>query len=307
MKSDAAPSQSDLPDARIKTRRIGFSLVWMVPIIAAAVAGYLIYQRMAEFGRTITIHFDDVTGLKRGQTTLQYRGTDIGMVSDVTLSDDAKHATVKIRLRSQADSVAREGSFFWIVRPQLSLGTVSGLGTLVTGPYIEVLPGDGAPKTEFKGTETSPRVIDPRGLHVVLHTKEGNSLHAGVPVYYRGIEVGSVQSTRLSSLATSVEIHCVIRRRYAPLVRSDSKFWNITGLDVRLGLFRGAEVNIESMKTLLIGGIAFATPNPPVGQPVENGTIFVLHEKAEKEWQQWTPRIELPDENSSRLPPPLNP
>jgi paraquat-inducible protein B len=120
-------------------------------------------------------------------------------------------------------------------------------------------------------------------------------LRPGSPVYYRGIEVGTVQDIRLSSNAVAAEIHLFIRQRYARLVRSGSRFWNVSGVDVNVGLFRGVEVNVESLRSLVLGGVAFATPIDPKAEPVRNGTVFNLYEKPEKEWLDWAPAIPIAD------------
>jgi len=104
--------------------------------------------------------------------------------------------------------------------------------------------------------------IDPHGLTIILVASHGGSLHTGQPIYYRGIEVGAVRQARLSTNSTTVKIECVIRQRYANLVRPESRFWNVTGLEVRVGLFRGAELSIESLKSLFLGGIAMARAGP---------------------------------------------
>ncbi len=296
---NASPQESDLPSANIRVKSRSASLIWLVPILAAVVAGYLIYQRIQAFGPTITIQFRDVTGIKPGQTPLQYRGAEIGQVTSVALSPDRQSVTVRVKLRRHAESVAKGDSVFWIVRPQVGLGNITGLGTIITGPYVDVLPGSGQAATKFTGVERSPIVIDPEGLAITLHSDHSGSLRGGVPVYYRGIEVGTVRETRLNTNATSVEIHCIIRHRYAPLVRPESKFWNVTGVDVRVGLFRGAEVNIESLKSLVIGGIAFATPAGVSAGPVAAGLPFILHDQAEKDWLKWAPRIPLPPDGAS--------
>jgi paraquat-inducible protein B len=242
-----------------------------------------------------------VNGVKPGQTPVRYRGANVGEVTSVALSEDLRYAVIEAKLRRNATALAREGSSFWLVRPHVGRGDISGLGTIITGPYIEVLPGQGKAVTEFTGFEHSPMVLDPRGLNVVLLSGRGESLRAGVPIYYRGIEVGAVRETRLSTNAAVVEIACVIRRNYAPLVRPESKFWNVTGLDVRVGLFRGAEVNVESLKSLLIGGIAFATPDDFGPEPARDGMIFRLYDQPETQWSEWTPRIAIvPEEPGSR-------
>jgi len=291
--------RSDLPTATVVKRRLQFSVVWVIPLVALGIAGYQVYQHAREFGPAISIHFRDASGIRPGRTIVQYRGAEIGKVDSVALSADHQYAVVKIKLRRQVNSLAREGSSFWIVSPQLGLGNITGLGTIVSGAYIEVSPGDGQSKKEFIGVENSPRMIDPRGRLVILRTDHGGSLRAGVPIYYRGVEVGAVKETKLSSDASAVEIHGVIRERFSALVTPESKFWNVTGMDVRVGLFRGAEINVESLKSLLLGGIAFATPERVGDHPARDGMIFRLHEEADKSWLKWSPSIQIPPEPAS--------
>ena len=307
MNHKAPYADDDMPQAKTRKSKLNLPVIWIVPAVAALVAGCLVYQRLHEFGATITIRFDDVEGVKPGQTPLQYRGADIGQVKSVELDENQKFATVEVKLRRNAAAVARDGSSFWIVRPQVGAGNLTGLGTLITGPYIGVLPGQGKPATDFVGVENPPMVIDPSGLSLILLTGQGESLRTGVPIYYRGIEVGAVRETRLSTNAATVEIHCVIRRRYAPLVRSETKFWNVSGLDVRFGLFSGAEVNVESLRSLLIGGIAFATPEDSKGGTVKDGMVFRLYDKAEKEWSAWSPQIAIGSDDNEELSPQQKP
>jgi paraquat-inducible protein B len=142
-------------------------------------------------------------------------------------------------------------------------------------------------------------MIDPNGRLVILRTDHGGSLRAGVPIYYRGVEVGSVKETKLSADASAVEIHGVIRERFAALVTPESKFWNVTGMDVRVGLFRGAEINVESLKSLILGGIAFATPERVNDRPAQDGMVFRLYDEADKNWLKWSPSIQLSPQPAS--------
>ena len=136
--------------------------------------------------------------------------------------------------------------------------------------------------------------LEGKGLKVVLVTGRAGSLRPGSPVYYRRDEVGTIQDIRLSTNAATVEIHLFIKQLYARLVRNGSKFWNVSGLDVNVGLFRGLEVNVESLRSMVLGGTAFATPNDPKDTPVKNGTVFPLYDKPEKEWLDWAPPIKIP-------------
>ncbi len=288
----------ELPKAKVKIRRWIFPVVWVVPVIAAIVAGYVVYDRVREFGPRITIRFKDGSGVKIGQTPIKYRGVPIGEVKAVELSEDQRHVLVKARLRRSAASIAREGSVFWIVRPEVGIGgNITGLGTVISGPEIDVLPGTGKAKSEFIGLDVPPVALERKGLKIVLRSSRLGSLKRNSPVYYRGIEVGAAQDTQLSATATTVDIPVFIKQRYANLVRSGSKFWNVSGVDVSIGLYRGMEINMESLRSLVAGGTAFATPNDPKAQPAKDGTVFQLYDKPQKEWLEWTPAIPIPPES----------
>jgi len=289
-----------LPRAKVRPRRWSFPVMWVVPVVAALIAGYLVYDQVREFGPKITIRFKDGSGLKAGRTPVQYSGVRIGEVKEVKLSDDLRDVVVEARLLRSAASFAREGSVFWIVRLGTELQDISNLGTVITGAYIQVLPGTGEPKSDFVGMEGSQAALEPDGLEIVLHAKRLASLKPNSPVYYRGIEVGTVRAVQLGANATVAEIHVLIRPRYVKLVRSTSKFWNTSGADVKFGLFRGLEINVESLKSLVAGGIAFATPSDPRARPVNNGAVFPLYEEPAKDWLEWAPRIAIPAEENSR-------
>jgi len=211
-----------------------------------------------------------------------------------------RDVVVEVRLLRSVASIAREGSVFWIVRLGTELQDISNLGTVITGAYIQVLPGTGEPKSDFVGLEGSKVALDPGGLEIVLRTSRLGSLKPSSPVYYRGIEVGAVRTVQLSSDATVAEIHLQIKPRYVKLVRGGSKFWNASGADVKLGLFSGLEINVESLKSLVGGGIVFATPSDAKSRQAMNGAVFALYEQPAKEWLEWAPRISIPPEENSR-------
>jgi paraquat-inducible protein B len=278
----------------IVRHRRRMSVVWVVPIIAAAVAGYLVYQRMAQGGPRITIRFKDGSGLRPGQSTIKYRGVTVGEVRSLALSKDLKTVEVEARLERGAEALAKEGTIFWIVRPAIGVANVSGLSTIISGPHIEALPGSGASKKIFEGAENPPASPEDKGLKIVLIAADRGSLRVGSPVYYRGIEVGAVQKLRLSDDARRIEVDTLIRHPYAPLVRAESKFWNASGLNVDIGLFKGAQVNVESLQSLISGGLSFATPDgPKAGEAAKDGAIFALYEEPKKEWLGWAPAIPL--------------
>jgi len=212
-----ATTPDALPAARIRRRRrYPVYVVWLVPLIAAVVAGVLVYERITEYGPTVTIMFRDATGLKPRQSEVRYRGVAVGEVSALELSPDLAYVVVTARVRREAANIAREGSVFWIVRPEVGIETVRGLTTVITGPYIEVFPGSGRQKTEFVGVERPSPALGRRGLRVTLATAHLTSIRPRTAVYYRGVEVGMVSATALSGDATAAHVRVLIEPRYAP-------------------------------------------------------------------------------------------
>ena len=293
-REEERPAAGPLPAAALRPRRFRLPLVWIVPLVAAVVAGSLVYNRLQEFGPTITITFRDASGVKPDQTEIRYRGVPVGQVTTIELTSHQERVAVTARLRRTAAGLARDGSLFWIVRPEVGFGTVRGLSTVLTGAYIQSVPGRGKARKDFTGLESASPTLGQPGLTVTLASRQLGSVRLGSPVFYRGIEVGSVTATDLSPDAAAAQIKVFLPQRYARLVRVGSRFWLVGGVDVNLGLFRGLEVNVESLRALVAGGIAFATPEDASGAPVKDGTLFLLHEKPQLEWLDWLPKIPVP-------------
>lgn len=290
--AERAP-EAALPAATIRRRRWRIPFVWIVPLIAALIAGTLVYNRLQEFGPTIAISFRDASGVKPDQTEIRYRGVPVGQVTTIELSEDQSRVVVTAQLRRTAAGLAREGSLFWVVRPEVGFGTVRGLSTVLTGSYIQAIPGHGKGRRDFTGLESASPTLGQPGLNLILSARQLSSVRVGSPVAYRGIEVGSVTGAALSRDATSAQLEVFIEQRYARLVRMGSRFWLVNGVDVNFGLFRGLQINVESLRTLVGGGIAFATPDDSSGN-VKDGTLFLLHERPQPEWLDWHPKISLP-------------
>jgi paraquat-inducible protein B len=282
----------ELPRARVRRRRL-FRLVWVVPVIAFGVAAWLVFQHFRAIGPEIRITFNDGAGLRVGQTPVKYRGVAIGEVSRVELSPDQKQVVVRVRLVRSAASIASEGTSFWIVRPTVGWGSVTGLNTVLSGPEIQALPAtkEGESQREFKGLEAAPVGFETAGLKLILRAERPTSLKANSPVYYRGVEVGVVQVIDLSPNAASADVHLLIFQRYAPLVREGSAFWNVSGVNLKGNILKGLEVDFESLRALVTGGIEFASP--PNSARAKAGTIYFLHAEAKKEWLAWAPQIKI--------------
>ncbi len=285
------PKEETLPKARIKRGRSSW-LLWLVPLGAAALCAWFAYRDFASSGPEITIFFNNADGLEEGNTQVKYRGANVGQVKTIALTEDHRRVKVTARLAGSARSLARAGSIFWIVRPEVNVGAISGLRTIISGEYIAVRPGSGPFTNLFTGAHKAPLVEQPQALLISLLAPSLGSVQEQTPVFYRGIQVGEVLDYRLENDARAVVLHARVWKDYAPLVRYNSQFWNAGGLSVHGGLFKGLEIGAESLKTMIGGGIEFATP-PNFQLMATNGTAFVLHEKNEEKWKTWAPAINV--------------
>jgi paraquat-inducible protein B len=258
---------------------------------------YTDYDSAHETGVAIQITFKG-GGLDEN-AKIQYRGITVGTVDSVVLSKSLDKVVVSAHLDPHVRAFAREGTRFWIVKPEVGLAKVSHLGTLITGKYIEVRPAKkkGKFKWKFVGLQTPPMEKPTKtGLNIKLTAEQLGSIKEGDKVYYREIVVGHVASYELAKTADQVLIHLNIQQRFAPLVRKNTVFWNASGIGVNWSLFKGLHVHTESLESILAGGVAFATPdNDKMGNRAKENAVFPLHAEVKDEWLKWKPTIKLPD------------
>lgn len=257
---------------------------------------YSSQEQALEKGVALTIRVPRGDGLNPG-TAIRYKGLDVGKVERIELTDDLQAVILHARVTQATQQIARVGTQFWVVKPEVSLTRAANLETLVTGQYIEVQPSaqKAALKLDFTAAEAPPKAsVREQGLRLVLSAARRGSIKPGVVVSYREVPVGKVTDFELGPTSDRVLIHILIEPRYAPLVRTGSRFWNASGIGVDAGLFSGVKVRTESLEALLEGGIAFASPdNPQMGGPAQVGQTFALHDEVKEEWLRWAPKIAL--------------
>lgn len=272
------PPQPSVPDIVVRARRT-LPVIWIIPLVAAVVAGSMWYEAVRERGPEIVIHFETASGLDGGKTRLRVKDVSVGVVSSIALNDDLSGVTVTARMERGTEPYLRDSTRFWVVRPSFGLGGISGLETVVSGAYIEMDPGaSGEPTTTFTGLETPPlSPVDAPGLQVTLLADGKGSLDVGSYVYHRQIEVGRVEGVRWVDGLQGVAFDVYIEAPFADLVRANTRFWNVSGVRVSLGA-DGLAVQTESLDSLLGGGVAFGLPDDePPSAAAPSGSVFTVH------------------------------
>lgn len=276
MQTTSSVLDHDLPSPAEKKRR-GISIVWVIPLVAAFIAAWLAFTTLAEKGPTITIDFKTAEGLEAGKTKVKYKDVEVGHVTDVRLAEDLSHITITAEMVKGAEPYMNDGTRFWIVRPRVGAGGISGLSTLVSGAYVEVDPGDGDMSDAFVGLEEPPLISsDVAGREFVLRSDKLGSVSRGSPIHYRGLEVGEIIGHELDADGQGVTLHAFVEAPYDALVSERTRFWNISGIDFEMSA-DGVSLSTGSLQSLLIGGVAFDTPVSTItSEPAEAGAEFAL-------------------------------
>ncbi|ELI6452814.1 MCE family protein [Yersinia ruckeri] len=246
-------------EAQIRHKR-RISPFWLLPFIALLIAGWLVYTNWQDRGAEVTIDFQSAAGIVAGRTPIRYQGVEVGTVQSISLSKDLRSIVVTASIKSDLEDSLREGTQFWLVTPKASLAGVSGLDALVGGNYIGMMPGTGPSQTHFTALDTQPKFrLNTGELMIHLNAKDLGSLNTGSLVYYRKIPVGKVYDYNIAADNNGVTVDVLIDRRFAHLVKNETRFWNVSGFKGDFSL-SGASVQMESLAALVNGAIAFDSP-----------------------------------------------
>lgn len=274
---DATGFQPAVGDPVVTRHRWQTALVWMVPAVAALIGLSMLLHAWLSAGPEIAITFRTAAGLEAGKTPVKYRDVTVGVVSSIALGQDGSRVVATVSLDKSAASLVRADTRFWVVRPRIGVGGVSGIDTLLTGAYIGLDKGTSTETGKvFAGLETPPAVIGGMpGKSFTLDTDDLGSLDIGSPVYYRHIQVGRVTAYDFSRDGQGVRLSIFVDAPYDRFVRKSTRFWNASGIDVSLSA-SGLKLNTQSLATVVAGGIAFATPPGEAKDPAPARGRFVL-------------------------------
>jgi len=275
----------DVPEAVVKMRK-QFSIVWVVPLVALLIGGWLAFKAISEKGPTITITFKTAEGLEAGKTKVKFKNVEVGQVESITLGEAGSGLViVTAEMVKGAKEHLTENTRFWVERARIGAGGAAGLGTLFAGAYIGIDLGEPGGKEilSFKGLEIPPVITTGLpGSHFKLKAEKLGSLNVGSPIYYRQIKVGQVVAYKMVEDGAAVDFKIFIHAPYHEYVRKNTRFWNASGLEVSVDA-SGIQVKTESFVTMMIGGIAFETPTDSGPSPAaKEGDAFQLYESREK-------------------------
>ncbi|MGI3777142.1 MAG: intermembrane transport protein PqiB [Janthinobacterium lividum] len=297
-RDDGGPgATSGATPGEASVRRRHLSLVWIIPVVALLAAGYLGVRALNDRGPLATITFNTADGLTANQTQVKHKAVGLGTVEEISLAKDLSHVIVKVRMNSQGEHVLTDHARFWVVKPRISSGSISGLETLVSGAFIAIDPGDpgGAPKTDFAGLEQPPGVrSDEPGHTYQLEAVTIGSLAEGTPIFYRDIPAGEVLGYDFGDGHGPVTITAFVRAPFDKFVHPQTHFWNASGLNVNLGA-NGLHVEVESLQAVISGAVSFDSPKEAWSGPMapDDTKFHLFASKGEADAAGFNQRIPL--------------
>jgi paraquat-inducible protein B len=270
------------------SKQARLSPIWIVPIVALLIGLWLIYDNYTKAGKQITLSLTNAEGIEAGKTKIKVHSVDIGLVEQVTLSEDLTHIEVLARITPKAQPMLVQDTQLWVVKPRIGLEGISGLNTVISGAYIQLQPGKSQEESDqFTVLDQAPISLNgAQGVHVNLIGKVGNSLRVGDPVSYQGLRVGRVVSATFDPKQRQMQHELFVEHPYDVLVTENTRFWTTVGIDVKLDS-EGFKANIPTVESLIAGGVSFGhVDDRPMGQPVRSEATFELFANEDAARQQ---------------------
>ncbi|MEX0614347.1 MAG: MlaD family protein, partial [Methylophaga sp.] len=255
--SAETPQTTDLHRA-IPVKASRLSPIWIIPVVAMLIGAWLIVDNYRHTGPLITLTMSNAEGIEAGKTKIKTRNVDIGLVEEVRLSEDLSQALIMARINHDAEEILVKDTRFWVVKPRISREGISGFGTVLSGAYIQMQPGESEQQQrEFSVLNQPPVAIEGvEGIRIKLISQLGNSLRTGDPVTYQGYTVGRVETAEFNKDTRQVNHQLFIESPYDVLISTNTRFWSAKGINLELSS-AGFEVNIASLEALISGGVTF--------------------------------------------------
>lgn len=256
-----------------------FSAVWLVPIVAVLIGVWMVYAHWASQGPMIEIRFNSGVGIEAGKTKVKRKNVEVGEVLELDLSEDGERVLLSVRMEKHSADLLREDTKFWVVRPRVGPGGISGLGTLLSGAYIEMSPGTSEESArQFEGLEAPPVTpIGTPGLHVTLDSDGDRALDEGDPILFHGMQVGTIEYVHFNTQERRTYYNAFIAAPYDRLITTNTQFWFSSGIGFDLSA-DGIRVDVADLSTLVAGGVSFDVPaGQPLGERITKRAFFKIH------------------------------
>ncbi len=269
------------PRAPVTPPRRGLSPIWIIPVVAALLGLWLVYKHFSEKGPEVTVTFEDAEGITAGKTPVLCRNVNIGTVGNVALTKNLKGVVVNLDMTRESTDLLKTDTQIWVVKPRYGGSGISGLGTIVSGSFLELQPG--VKKTDrrsFTGLENPP-VTPPGvpGLRLKLIAEQAGGVNPGSSIIYKGLSIGKIETRTFHPENGQVEFGAFISGDYSRLVSKDTKFWNLSGIDLQVGA-NGFQLRSGTLESLISGGVTFSDPEDKntSTKTLSDGMSFTLYD-----------------------------
>jgi len=266
----------ELPEIQESNRLNFLTSIWIVPLVAIVIALWLAFQYFTELGPKIELTFQNNEGLKAGQSQVKFRDVPIGKVEKVMLGEDGKGVKVIARINKEAVGYLNQEAKFWIVKPEVGIGGISGLDTILTGTYINMISEKKTMnKKKFIGLEQPYRLLE-EGDYFHLNASSSYNLKKGTPVFFKSMKAGYIEYITIALDGKSVDVIVYIDKTYIPYIHTDSKFW--VQSSVAIDYLNGQlNLNVAPLSNIVRGGIEFSSSGDDAGKKVPYDYIFRLY------------------------------
>ena len=253
------------------------SAIWLIPFIALCIGLWMVYHQWQSQGVTITINMVSAEGLEVNKTKIKTRNVDIGVVRNIALKQGFDGVVVTAEINKDAAYLLTENTQIWVVSPRISHEGISGLGTILSGIYIELAPGD-SEAASYNFTALTGPPITPAGtpgLHITLSSRDQTAYSIGDTVRYKGLSVGQFEDVYFNIYEKKVYYNVFIKAPYHRLITQNTRFWNISGLNVNLSA-KGIDVQTSSLQSLLSNSITFDELEGLAASPIDSRAYFEI-------------------------------
>lgn len=266
---------SDL--SRSDKRKYRINPYFLVPLIALIITASLIWHNSFDKGSLVQLQMDDASGIEAGKTIVKFRSVTVGIVEDVSLSNDFSGAVAQIRMNPDTDELLNEDSLFWIVKPRIQYNSITGLDTILSGSYIQIYKGNSPNYSKsFICQKDAPIGQDENGISIKLVGKNKKVISQGTQINYKGFGIGLVVGSYYDKVKNSVVYDALIKKEFSDLVTDQSVFWVDSGIDFSISP-SGMNLNVPNIENLISGSINVDTFNNNKGNIIKNNDTFDLY------------------------------